>query len=194
MSVNTWTGMRDMIRLAVRLLEPVGTRYWWTRFVILRLLGFVYFMAFLSLYIQLKGLIGSDGLLPAARWLAYEFHAKPGDPRCRPPVISPYHHRVDWQIWFAAMSRIEHQPWLLHLVYKLLHGNPHTLSLIRENPFPSGPPRYIRADLYRYEFTTRAGRTSAWWKRDRVAAYLVPVSKDHLQLVAAMKGYGFIDP
>jgi len=39
--------------------------YWLTRFAILRLLGFVYFFAFLSLACQVLPLIGSDGLLPA---------------------------------------------------------------------------------------------------------------------------------
>ncbi len=40
--------------------------YWLTRFVLLRLLGFVYCAAFLSLATQLLPLIGHDGLLPAA--------------------------------------------------------------------------------------------------------------------------------
>ncbi len=56
-------------QMVARLFEPPGTRYWLTRFVILRLLGIVYLVAFLSLFYQLEGLIGSDGLLPADRYL-----------------------------------------------------------------------------------------------------------------------------
>ena len=43
--------------------------YWLTRFVILRLLGLVYFIAFLSLAQQVLPLIGADGLLPARLFL-----------------------------------------------------------------------------------------------------------------------------
>src|SRR2546425_4661062 len=43
--------------------------YWLTRFVILRLLGLVYFIAFLSLARQVLPLIGADGLLPARLFL-----------------------------------------------------------------------------------------------------------------------------
>src|SRR5262245_40545201 len=39
--------------------------YWLTRFVILRLLGFVYFMAFLVAANQIVPLVGHHGLLPA---------------------------------------------------------------------------------------------------------------------------------
>src|SRR4030095_6504131 len=44
-------------------------RYWLTRFVLLRLLGFVYAVAFLAAAPQLVPLIGSDGLLPVSPFL-----------------------------------------------------------------------------------------------------------------------------
>lgn len=43
--------------------------YWLTRFVILRLLGFVYAVAFLAAARQILPLIGSDGLLPLRQFL-----------------------------------------------------------------------------------------------------------------------------
>src|SRR5437870_6265677 len=43
--------------------------YWLTRFMILRLLGMVYFVAFLSLANQIVPLIGKNGLLPAELYL-----------------------------------------------------------------------------------------------------------------------------
>jgi hypothetical protein len=43
--------------------------YWLTRFVLLRLLGAVYAVAFLAAALQLVPLIGSDGLLPVAPYL-----------------------------------------------------------------------------------------------------------------------------
>ncbi len=43
--------------------------YWLTRFVLLRLLGFVYLFAYLSLALQARALIGHHGILPADLFL-----------------------------------------------------------------------------------------------------------------------------
>ncbi len=47
---------------------------------------------------------------PGTRWRAYEFPCKPGDVMRAPCVIAPYQPRLDWQIWFAAMSTPERYP------------------------------------------------------------------------------------
>src|SRR5205085_7074442 len=47
-----------------------GNSYWLTRFVILRLLGLVYAVAFLTAAQQLVPLIGEHGLTPAIHFLA----------------------------------------------------------------------------------------------------------------------------
>ncbi|TMA44533.1 MAG: lipase maturation factor family protein, partial [Deltaproteobacteria bacterium] len=49
--------------------EAPRPSYWLTRFLILRLLGLVYFVAFLSLAQQVLPLIGTDGLLPVGLFL-----------------------------------------------------------------------------------------------------------------------------
>jgi hypothetical protein len=36
-------------------------------------------------------------------WTAYEFQGQPVDTGERPPQWAPYHLRLDWQLWFAAM-------------------------------------------------------------------------------------------
>src|SRR5438552_9670865 len=51
-------------------LFALGNSYWLTRFVILRLLGFVYAVAFLVAVQQLVPLIGEHGLTPANHFLA----------------------------------------------------------------------------------------------------------------------------
>src|ERR671924_41359 len=51
-------------------LFTLGNSYWLTRFVILRLLGFVYAVAFLVAANQLVPLIGEHGLTPANHFLA----------------------------------------------------------------------------------------------------------------------------
>ncbi|MGB9156687.1 MAG: lipase maturation factor family protein, partial [Chthoniobacterales bacterium] len=47
-----------------------GNSYWLTRFVILRLLGFVYAVAFLIAAQQLVPLVGEHGLTPASHYFA----------------------------------------------------------------------------------------------------------------------------
>jgi hypothetical protein len=111
---------------------------------------------------------------PGAAWKAYEFKAKPGDPRRRPRQIAPYHLRLDWLMWFAALSPLYAGRWLVNLVAKLLAGDPAVLRLIAANPFPDRPPRYVRALLYRYGFTTadERRRSGQWWERDLIGQYL----------------------
>ena len=129
---------------------------------------------------------------PEARWLDYEFPCKPGDVNRRPCVIAPYQPRLDWQIWFAAMSDIGSEPWLVHLVYKLLTNDQAVLSLLAQSPFRQGPPRWIRAELYLYEFTRPGEPTRAWWKRTRTAPYMPPVSADDPALLEFLERYGWL--
>ena len=110
------------------------------------------------------------------KWKEYEFKAKPGDPNRRPPFVAPYQPRIDWQIWFAAMASPGEYPWTLHFVWKLLHNDPGTLSLLANNPFPDASPHFIRAQLYRYRFAPIGEK--AWWKREPVGEWLPALSTD----------------
>ncbi len=124
-----------------------------------------------------------------ADWREYSFPCKPGDPSRRPCVVSPYHYRLDWQIWFAAMADYRTQPWLVHLVYKLLHADPGTLSLLAGDPFDGQAPSRIRADLYEYEFTP-AGE-AGWWRRRRLGEYLPALSAGDPALRRVVQGFGW---
>jgi hypothetical protein len=110
-------------------------------------------------------------------WMEYEFKGKPGDPRRAPPQVAPYHLRLDWLMWFAAMASPASHPWFMALLLKLLENDRATLRLLRRNPFPHGPPAFVRARLYRYRFTTYAERQAggAWWKRELLRLYVPPV-------------------
>jgi hypothetical protein len=122
---------------------------------------------------------GTDeaALTPSTTWREYEFKAKPGDVRRRPPQYAPYHLRLDWLMWFAAMSSPRYHEWFVPLIVKLLEADPPTLRLLRSDPFGGARPRFIRATLYLYRFTTRRERreSGAWWVRSRVDEYLRPV-------------------
>jgi predicted DCC family thiol-disulfide oxidoreductase YuxK len=118
---------------------------------------------------------GSDD---RASWLPYEFKYKPGDVNRRPGWVAPHQPRLDWQMWFAALGSYRNNRWFVNFCIRLLQGSPDVLGLLAKNPFPEHPPRYLRAESYRYDFTESAERraTGAWWKRERVGEYLPPIS------------------
>lgn len=123
---------------------------------------------------------GTDDAVLTARtvWRAYEFNGKPGDVRRRPRQFAPYHLRLDWLMWFAAMSAPMYHEWFMPLLAKLLVADAPTLALLRHDPFAGRRPRFVRAVLYRYRFTTPAERraSGAWWHRDLVGDYVRPVA------------------
>jgi hypothetical protein len=121
--------------------------------------------------------------LGTVRWSQYELPCMPGDVQRRPCIITPYHLRLDWQMWFVGNAAprgepIEQEPWLVHLVWQLLRGEPSPRSLLARDPFPGEPPRYVRAGIWRYRFAPdhEGGR---WWERERVGEFLPPVSLQH---------------
>ncbi|MFI5350311.1 MAG: lipase maturation factor family protein [Elusimicrobiota bacterium] len=123
-----------------------------------------------------------EGVLQAStRWREYEFKGKPGDPNRRPAQVAPYHLRLDWLMWFAAMTPYYdpyRHSWFGALVGKLLEADPAVLSLLAVDPFAGKPPRFIRAQLYEYHFATSAEHqsTGRWWDRRLAGVYLPPVA------------------
>ncbi|MBJ6642377.1 hypothetical protein DD630_30905 [Streptomyces sp. BSE7F] len=112
-----------------------------------------------------------------SEWREYEFKGKPGDPRRWPRQFAPYHLRLDWLMWFAALSPAYASPWFGGLVERLLENDPDTLRLLRRSPFPAdAPPRHIRARLFRYRFTTwrELRETGACWERTCVREFFPP--------------------
>ena len=115
-----------------------------------------------------------ERLAPQTAWREYEFKGKPGDVRGRPPQVAPYHLRLDWLMWFAAMSSPAYHEWFVPLLAKLLEADPPTLRLLARDPFAGRRPRFVRALLYLYRFTTPAERrtSGAWWSRELVGDYV----------------------
>jgi Lipase maturation factor len=111
-------------------------------------------------------------------WKEYEFKGKPGAVRRLPRQWAPYHLRLDWLMWFAAISPGYAQPWLIPLLLRLLQNDRPTLRLLGHNPFPESPPRQVRAQLYQYRFTTAAElrRERAWWHRKLIGRYVPPMA------------------
>lgn len=112
-------------------------------------------------------------------WQEYEFRGKPGDVHRRPRQFAPYHLRLDWLMWFAAISPGYAGSWFVPFVARLLRNDPATVKLLRHNPFAQSPPTFVRARLYLYRFTTRSERkeSGAWWVREDIDEFLRPVRR-----------------
>jgi membrane protein implicated in regulation of membrane protease activity len=129
---------------------------------------------------------GTDSADPGpGDWVEYEWKGQPVRTDRRPPQWAPYHLRLDWQLWFAAMSPRpgRRQRWLLAFLERVLDGDEATLSLVRTNPFGDDPPEQVRVLRYRYRYTTPEKRATSgdWWRRERVGTYVGPVSRTDLR-------------
>ena len=110
-------------------------------------------------------------------WREYLFKGKPSEPTRLPPQVAPYHLRLDWMLWFIPLSPAYGGAWFFRFLARLLEGDRATLGLLRRNPFPDGPPGWVRARFFHYRFTTwREWReTGAWWVRMPAEEYVPPV-------------------
>jgi hypothetical protein len=90
------------------------------------------------------------------------------------------------------MSGPDQYPWTLHFVWKLLHNDSGVLSLLANNPFPDSPPRYIRAELYRYQFAPWSEGSHAWWMRSRVGLWLPALSVRDPSFLRFLAAYGWV--
>jgi hypothetical protein len=113
----------------------------------------------------------------ASGWREYEFKGKPGDPRRIPRQVAPYHLRLDWLMWFLPLSPYYGESWFVPFLGRLLEGDPAILRLLRINPFPDRPPRYIRARLFHYRFSSwrELRETRAWWIRTPAGDFVGPL-------------------
>jgi hypothetical protein len=127
----------------------------------------------------------------STKWLEYELPCKPGRVDRRPCLVTPYHYRLDWQLWFVPLAPEHQRRWFLSLTNKLLRGDARVLGLFAENPFQGHPPHFIRASFYRYQFAPLGARDT--WRRTRVGQYLPPTSLEDPEFVAALRAYGFLD-
>ena len=130
--------------------------------------------------------IAIEGSADGVTWQPYAFRDKPGDPKRPPPFLGPHMPRLDWQMWFAALDGVQRSPWFLSFCQRLLEGSRPVLGLLESAP-PAEPPRFVRARLERYRFTTRDERrvTGAWWHVEDLGLYCPPLTLVNGQLTLA---------
>jgi hypothetical protein len=121
-------------------------------------------------------------------WIVYPFRYKPQVLKERPGLYAPYQPRFDWNLWFASLGNWQQNDIVPLTEERLLSNDPDVLHLFRANPFPSTPPKYVRAVLWQYWFTTLAEKRSTgnWWRRSLLGLYapeLTPAPGGHFAIV-----------
>lgn len=123
-----------------------------------------------------------EGRVRGGQWRAYEFKGKPTDPDRQPSQWAPYHLRLDWQLWFAAMRKRPRR-WLLDLIKKLFEGGSFR-RLLADDPFEGEEgPDEIRITRYVYSYTSPREwwETGRWWNRKYVEPLVRPTGRDELR-------------
>ena len=125
-----------------------------------------------------RGEIILEGSSDGINWLPYEFKWKPGNVKRAPGWCAPHQPRLDWQMWFAALGSYRENPWFLRFMLRLLDASPPVLALLDYDPFGGQRPRFVRARIYDYKFTTpdERRRTGNWWKSELKGDYFPAVS------------------
>lgn len=95
-------------------------------------------------------------------WKTVPFSYKPSGAFHMPRFVAPHQPRLDWQMWFAALSDYSRQPWLINLMNKLLQGGDNSadvMKLLDSNQYrllfteSNNRPLYIRSRLFHLDFT-----------------------------------------
>jgi hypothetical protein len=106
-------------------------------------------------------------------WVAYPFRYKPQDVTERPRIYAPYQPRFEWNLWFASLGTWQ-QHWIVPQTEEaLLQNDRDVLGLFAGNPFAAAPPKYVRAVLWQYWFSSAAEKRAegVWWRRELLGTY-----------------------
>ena len=106
-------------------------------------------------------------------WSTYPFRYKPQDPAKPPGIYAPYQPRFDWNLWFASLGHWRDNMFVVSTEERLLANSPDVLALFASNPFPTGPPKFVRAVIWQYWFTSlyQKRATGMWWRRENLGLY-----------------------
>ena len=114
-----------------------------------------------------------QGSNDAEHWTAYSFRYKPQAVNEAPGIYAPYQPRFDWNLWFASLGDWRQNQMVPIAQEHLLENDADVLGLFRGNPFQQSPPRYVRAVLWQYWFTSvqEKRQTGNWWRRQLLGLY-----------------------
>jgi lipase maturation factor 1 len=122
------------------------------------------------------------------QWEAYAFRYKPQGLSERPRIYAPYQPRFDWNLWFASLGTWQQNLIVPRTEELLLENDRDVLGLFASNPFREAPPRFVRAVLWQYWFSTPEQKRTerVWWRRQFLGAYaptLTRLPDGHFEVV-----------
>lgn len=122
-------------------------------------------------------------------WKPYLFTHKPQFVNQAPGIYAPYQPRFDWNLWFASLGDWQQNDMVPITEEKLLTNDRDVIGLFRSDPFDGRAPRYVRAVLWQYWFTTLAEKrqTGDWWTRKLLGLYAPAIERtpdDRFEMVA----------
>ena len=111
----------------------------------------------------------SDGV----NWVPYPFQCKPQALNEPPRIYAPYQPRFDWNLWFASLGDWQQNDIVPLAEQRLLENDADVIAMFQSNPFAQSPPRFVRAVLWQYWFTSmdEKRRTGNWWRREFLGLY-----------------------
>ena len=130
-----------------------------------------------------------QGSNEAQNWTPYPFRYKPQALNEAPGIYAPYQPRFDWNLWFASLGDWRQNDIVPLTEERLLVNDADVLSLFKGNPFAHSPPRYVRAVLWQYWFTSvdEKRRTGNWWKREFIGLYAPELTRSESGRVAVVQ-------
>jgi hypothetical protein len=167
----TWIGYdttAEMIALPLRgALLPMAPVAWLEPFRIANQYGLFAVMTRGRYDIEFQG--SNDG----ENWTPYLFRNKPQLLNEAPRIYAPYQPRFDWNLWFCSLSDWRQSQIVPQTEERLLENDGDVLALFRDNPFGQTPPRFVRAVLWQYWFTSLDEKRSTgnWWRRQFLGLY-----------------------
>jgi len=112
-------------------------------------------------------------------WQPYLFTHKPQLVNEAPRIYAPYQPRWDWNLWFASLGDWQQNDIVPLAEEKLLMNDRDVAGLFRSDPFGNSAPRYVRAVLWQYWFTSmeEKRRTGNWWRREMLGLYAPAIER-----------------
>jgi hypothetical protein len=118
-----------------------------------------------------------QGLDDNGAWRTYRWRYAPGDPTVRPPILAPFHPRLDFHLWFVGLAQPNQvprrYPYFMRLLQRLRDDPSRAVDYFVEDPFADSRPRRLRVVGVRFDMSTPEVRaeTGAWWVRKEMGAW-----------------------
>lgn len=113
-----------------------------------------------------------EASMDGQEWKPYEFKYKPGDLQRSPSWIAPLQPRLDWQMWFAALSNIYRNPWFVRFLELLAKQEAEIVKMMAVIPYAE-KPHYLRVQFYEYHFSSAENhKKGMFWERKLIGSYL----------------------